>query len=1062
MRIFSFTALLFLSISHVAFASIFDMGDLYFKSVADQGNIPDGIITSIAQDQDGFIWLGTQQGAIRYDGYQFRLFKHQANNQHSLAGNYIRSIWVGPENRIWFGTFSDGISVLDPRTNEYQHFDFGQQDKSGNSIRFILGEDPQRVWVATNHGLSFINPYSGKVTHIKRIKGCDDIYAGNGAKSLLLDDKKTLWVGTQSGLCRVNLPTLSYQKDVLVGHAVAPLVGQNINTMVATPSGNIWVGTLQNGAARLDVSTSKLDWIHASPEGLGHPWVVQMALDRQQHLWIGTLDGGISVVNSDNMTITNQIRHDASIDSSINQNNIGAILRDRTGLMWVGTWGAGLNVFNPESHSIRTLRHSPYQKNSLQTARIRAITETDKQQVWVGYSQMGVTIIDTNTAQLRHIKPQPEVPGALQSGDILSLQHTKHGEVWIGTRRDGVQRYDPISNTFFTYPEATEAGLKTVTAFASDDHDRLWIGSTEGVWFVDLADKSLHNTQTYEGYDAIKNKIIYTVAWQAPDALWVGTDDGLFRVATAAAQILEVSETAGTANALSDNAINTLLVDAQNQLWVATENGLDKLLSWNGVEAQFLSIDESLEQPPIYTANIRADTQGRIWHYKGVYDLPNNKPVRLDDNHGWDIGTIWLGAVEQTQDGTILFGGNEGLLLVNPDGFNIWHHKPQLAITQINVDNRASWFDNQHTIALSADNRSFSVEFSSLDFTAPQQAKYAWRLVGFDEDWIHGDANNRRATYTNLPAGNYILEIKGSNRDGGWGDEVTQIKVVQAPQWFAAWWFLILGLITLASVMWWLFILRTAHLVRQKQKLDALVSAQTAQLAEANIDKDRIMSVIAHDINNKISIGLGYLDLLKMETQKHHKTPLSSFVEQAIKAGQDCADLVNELRDYGKLSNESDNIELKTSNLNNAIREAVRSQIPAAAAKNIHLQLKNSSPAAYCLLHKVKFSRIMENLINNAIKFSHEGQPIEVAISLEQQHAVLSVKDVGIGIPEKIRTQLFYAYTRVGRPGTKNEKSTGLGLYIVKKLVAQHKGSVWFESEEDKGTTFFVRLPKMS
>ena len=1059
MRAFRYIFLAVFCATSFARASIFDSGHLYFKSVTEQRDIPDGIVTAITQDHDGFVWLGSQQGAIRYDGYQFQLFKHDSKNTHSLAGNYIRTIWAGPENRIWFGTFSDGISVLDPKSQQFQHFDFSDRDKSSNSIRAILGEDPQRVWVATNGGLSFINPYSHKVVHISRIKGCDDIYNGNGARSLVLEERKALWLGTQTGLCRINLPTLSYQKDVLVGQTIDALTGQNINSMLLHSSGDLWLGTLQSGAARFNIKKQTLHWIEPGVNGLGHPWVVQIVADAHNHIWIGTLDGGISVFEPQSMKVLKQIRHDPSIPSSINQNNIGALFRDKANLMWIGTWGAGLNLFNPESDSIRSLRHSPYNDNSLQNARIRAIAETHQNEVWVGYSQVGVTIINSDDGQMRHIEPEPEKVGGLISGDILALHHSQDGEVWLGTRREGVLRYDPHTQQFVHYEQDANRGLKTVTSFALQEQQRLWIGSTRGVWYANLTEKQLHNVESYQGYDQIKDKIIYSIAWQAPDSLWVGTDDGLFHLSAQNQLIQEISERKGTANRLADNAINTLFVDTQNQLWVATENGLDQLQSWDGSHAYFLSVDEELNIEPAYTANIRPDDHGRIWHYKGLYDLPNKSSLSLNDNHGWDIGTIWLGAVEQTQDNTIIFGGNEGLLLVQANRFQSWQYQPPLAITHISVDNQTSWFDNQQTIALTAANRSFSVEFSSLDYTAPAQVKYAWRLHGFDDDWIYGDANNRRATYTNLPPGNYNLEIKGSNRSGVWTDNVINLKISQAPKWYENAWFLALMLLSAAAVIWWLLARRTSHLIRQKEKLDVLVQAQTEQLQEANIEKDRIMSIVAHDINNKISIGLGYLDLLKIETRSAEHKNLKDFVEQAIRAGQDCAELVKELRDYGQLSNESDQIQLKTANLNDTVKDIVKSHIPAAVAKNIHLRFHNTATTAWCQIHKVKFSRIMENLISNAIKFSHEGDHIDISLRIEGDQVVISVKDHGIGIPEQLKEQLFIAWSQVGRPGTKNEKSTGLGLYIVRKLVTQHQGTVWFESQEHKGAEFLVKLP---
>lgn len=1062
MRAFIFLVLIFFATGNVASASsIFSQGDLYFESVADHRDIPDGIVTSLAQDRDGFIWIGTQQGAVRYDGYQFVQFTHKPDEVNSLAGNYIRTIWNAPDGKIWFGTFSDGISILDPKDNSFEHFDFSteQDTRNGNSIRAIVGEASQRVWVATNQGLNYLNPYSKQVVAIKSINGCETVYQDKGPRSLYLDNSRGLWLGTQNGLCRINLPSENYQQDVLSGRSFAEFDGIQIHTMTQSRSKALLIGTLQKGLARFDPDSHALDWLGAEAGGLGHPWVVSIAESDTGEAWIGTLDGGITLVDATTLEVLKQVRHDRSIASSINQNNIGALFKDRTGLIWIGTWGAGLNLFAPQNDSIRTLRHSPYREGTIKSARIRAIAEADNGDIWLGYSQAGLSRISKRQGTVTHFDDTGEGPQSLPENDILSLLHTQNGEIWVGTRRKGLFSYNPVEKRFIPFPAAAQKGFNTITTMVTDSKQRLWIGSTKGVAYIDLQDYSLNLIDDYAHYDPVKGRITYTLTWQNPASLWVGTDDGLFHLNPNAKTVQEINVTPGQSGQLSDNAINSLHVDKNNQLWVATESGLDKLDSWDGQKATFVSVNQSLNIEQEYTANILSDHLGRLWHYKGVYDIENQQSINLSQNNKWDIGTIWLGSQTLTTDGSILFGGNQGLLLINPGKFTYWPFQPPLVVSRAEVDGQLINLDPNTPLQLSPETKGVSLEFSALDYTGPEKIRYRWRLAGFDEKWQYGNADNRRATYTNLSPGKYRLEVESTNSTGVWTDNRMTIEMVSLPAWYETWWFLLSVLLGLLLFIWYLFVARTHHLVRQKKKLDQQIYQKTQELIQVNNDKDRIMSIIAHDINNKISIGLGYLDLIKMTNQIAPTSELNSYLEQAINAGKGCSDLVEELRDYGKLSNESNEITLKTNNIVKTLARLVEAHQPKALAKQLQLHFQYQEDVIFCDLHQAKFARVIENLLSNAIKFSSAGQTINLSIGTSGKNARIIVADQGIGIPENIRAQLFSAFTNSGRSGTSNEKSTGLGLYIVKKLVEQHRGRVWFESEENKGSQFYIELP---
>lgn len=1042
-------------------ASIFDLGERHFASIGDHKTINGGIVSALTQDSQGFIWVGGQQGAMRYDGYQFKLFKHDVDDPNSLAGNYIKTIWSAPDGKIWFGTFGDGISVFNPDVQQFDNFTLTKSDDdySYNAIHAIVGETAQRFWVATNGGLSFVNPMTKQSTNIARINGCGAVYKEQGVRSLKLDGLGGLWIGTQNGLCRVNLPSQNHQKDALLGKSFPKLDGNGIHSLLFTSEQHLWLGTVQNGLAKFDIKNATIEWLDQEQNNLGDSWVVSIIRSSKTEVWVGTLDNGISVIDIDTFKVKQHIRHDKSLPGTINLNNIGALYRDKDGLIWVGTWGSGLNLFDPQLDSIRTIRHSHDKANTILPAKIRAITETDNNEIWLGYNQAGISRISLSDGKIETIEPNPDKPGALTSGDILSLQHTQNGEVWIGTRSAGLIRYDPKADKFISYEELVEEGLRTVTGFTIESQERMWIATSRGMWWADLTTKQVAPLSGYAHSERVAQKVVYSSAWQKPDSLWMGTNEGLFHLSTSSKIVsLFHPQKSNTIN-LSDNSINSLMADHNNILWVATESGLDKLSDWDGETAEFTSIHQMLDIENDYIANIQPDYKGRIWYHKGVFDIQQKRMDRLDDSDAWSIGTIWLGSSIKTKDDKILYGGTDGLLIIDPENYEKQETKAAVNVTRLQVDNQDKLLPDSEPLILTPENQSVVIEFSALEYSRSQTILYAWRLIGFDTDWINGDAANRRATYTNIPPGTYDFMVKHRSSNQDWSEDYRLQTIKILPAWYEtsiAW----LGfLFLLSGIIWSFFYARTHQLLQQKQNLDEQIQQKTKELSQANLDKDRIMSILAHDINNKVAISMGYLDLLKLSINTASPEELENYIEKAINSGKGCAELVSELRDFGKLSSESNQINLEYTNLIEITQNIIDLHQPVALKKNINLVYKQTSGRVFCGLHQNKFARILENLLSNAIKFSHQHDQIVISISTANNSAILTIEDKGIGIPQDIQNNLFTNFIQTGRAGTCNESSTGLGLYIVKKLVDQHKGKLWFTSQENKGTTFFVELP---
>ncbi|WP_444994195.1 diguanylate cyclase [Aliikangiella sp. IMCC44359] len=823
-------------------ANVFELGKRHFQSLNnDMDSNVSRTITEIISDNQGFLWLGTYNGLVRYDGYQFKVYFYDAEDPNTIGGNHIRSIWVAKDNKIWVGTMSGGLSAYDPKTDQFTRYVYDKDNSnsiSHNRVEAVVGDNQGGIWIGTNAGLNFLNLKTNKITHhttdTSDITGLND----NHIRSLLIDHNADLWIGSWKGLNKL-------KKGGKVFEAVHSNISQennlsdkNISVIFEDHENKIWLGTARSGAAWID-KNNKLNFIPAEPGNqnkIQHPWVDGIIQANVNEIWLATYGGGIAVIDLYTGKVKENIRHDPSIDSSINLDSLGAIWQDASGIIWVGTWGSGLNKLTA-NNAIRTFKNSTYFKPSLGNYDLISLLILQNGEVWLGSSSNGIGVLEPKLGTVTPLKDIIQVPNLLIDSTISSMEQSQDGIIWIGSQQSGLFKYFPKTQSFKQFSSQHGLTSLSVRVIHFESKTKYWIGTDKGIFLFDPEKESFQYIKKIKNSDKEFVEPIVDLQVDQNGVVWIATDNGLHYLPKNQQEIMTVKVDLNSPQKLNHHNIRTLYLDEQQTLWITTLLGLTRLIGMKNGEPVF----EQVGNKNILLTSIQPDNQGRLWSVEGVYDPSTNLWSQINLNDGMDI-LSWFGSHDKENDGTLLFGGTNGLLLIKPDKFEPWNYEPATVITDIKlngVSQKEQFFDK---LTISSDIKSFSIEFATLDYSAPQSNQYAYWLEGYDSEWIKTDSRYRIASYTNIDPGHYVLKIKGTNRLGIWSQKKLAIPIAILPTWYQTSWFKFLVFIATGSLLYFVYVIRVKHLQDKKTELSLEVQARTYELL--------IMGKIGRELNS--------------------------------------------------------------------------------------------------------------------------------------------------------------------------------------------------------------------
>ncbi|MES2298854.1 MAG: two-component regulator propeller domain-containing protein [Pseudomonadota bacterium] len=816
----------------------------------EQLNVEQGLaqesVLAIAQDADGFMWLGSQAGLSRFDGYRVTVFK--TGDARSIAANWVRVLHVDRGGHMWVGTDS-GLDRYEPATQSFTHFLPDESAKRGNGnlhVHAIIDDDAHGMWIGTADGLQHFDPASGKFKIWHHDPANPASLADDQVNTLALDALGRLWIGTPSGVdC---LPRGAERIEHFKLDASGDSKYNTVQALMIDAAQTLWIGTLA-GLETWKVGAGAPDQRRrlGTAEGFKPGSVLSLYQDPDASIWVGTsADGLFRWQPAANYFA--QYVHQASDRHSVADNQISALYRDRVGTFWVGTWYSGVSRVDMASGGFGRIVRDTDSRGTLSDNKVRSIIDDGHGQIWLATNN-GLTHMDPMSGAMRSWHHEPDNPNSLGDVRANALALDPKGMLWVGTD-SGMTGFDVKSGRFTRYSFANgDTFSNNVRGVLIDKAGMVWVTSRNGMHRFDPASgRSTSYRHDPARSDSLADNMTRPMLEDRRGRFWIGTFNGMDLMDRASGTFRHFRHDPKDANSLSNDEVHYLFEDRTGTLWAGTAGGLNRI-DFNADGSphyRHYTVKDGLADDSI--ASILEDKAGYLWVSTNTGISRFDPAAGTWNNYGPGDGTIegsyFDSSALHSSDGTLYFGGFNGITAFAPETIRDNRIAPRAVVTDFQIFNKSvaltrpnllkGAIENASAIKLESSDSVFSLEFSALHFAAPARNRFAYQLEGFDENWVITDANKRFATYTNLDPGTYTFRVKAANKDGVWGANGTALEITVLPPYWKTWWFRSLIVLLVVGSAYGAYRARMSGLRRQKVLLKRQVRERTVEIEQQN------------------------------------------------------------------------------------------------------------------------------------------------------------------------------------------------------------------------------------
>lgn len=774
--------------------------DIKFHHINVENGLPSNTVNCTIADSRGFIWIATENGVGRYDGYSFSNFRAGDRDSLTISSNIVYVVFEDKQQRLWVGS-ERGLDLYNRALDRFDRHYF-----KGVPVKALYQDSRGVLWVGSDNGLYLYDEQSGnfKQMFAEMFDGGGFIY--NTIPTITEDRNGRLWVGTTNGVYVIDHKSGSYTRFAADRSRPSTLSDNSIRKIVEDEKGRIWIATYggglnlyQPGAGNFKVykhdannaasiSTNLLPTLYAHHDG---------------SLWIGTDGSGIDILDPEE-EVFHHVVHSPYNTRSLNNNVVRSIANDGRGGIWVGTYNGGVNFFNQNTEAFFHYRVPTVNGNSSVTS----FAEEENGNLWIGTDGGGLCYLNRKTGEFQNIYHDEKNKSTLSDNRVIALLLDDKGSLWIGTYLGGLCRYDLKTKRFTTYRKNDGSGLSDniVWDLLADHDGRIWIASNDGLNLYD------RKTNTFQVFDidnsTLSNNMVRCLFEDGKHRLWIGTQNGINILENPDEDFTVIKSSVRKENALSNDWIRTISSDLNGNLWIGTFAG--GLNMYDELSDSFLSFNESDGLPDNMVSGILSDENNNIWVSTGRglahLDMKNRTFSNYASSDGLQDYQYNINSCFVTKGGEFLFGGNSGFTLFKPERIKTITGNafpPKVALTALRIFNREikpgapesalnEHINESEKIVLDYDQNVLTFEFASLNFIQPEQNSYAYMLDGFEKDW-NVVGNQRSATYTNLEPGNYVFKVKASNNDGVWSADIKDVRIEILPPFWGTWWFKLLA-----------------------------------------------------------------------------------------------------------------------------------------------------------------------------------------------------------------------------------------------------------------------------
>ncbi|MEA5257898.1 two-component regulator propeller domain-containing protein [Arcicella aquatica] len=1065
-----------------------------FEHLTVNDGLPHSDAMFVVQDKSGFIWTGTNNGISRYDGYELKKYDMPVNPDNGLPSNRIHTLHVDAKGRLWIGAESAGVNLLDVKhdkvinvtqqANPAINQDLIKQLRVTNVVS-IASDSLGRIWVGTSRNGIFVL----KVNDDDQLESVQHIVINQKTAykvaSIICDKEGFVWIATRAeGLWYVSPKGSTIRR--------AALEGNYIRTIHIDFHGNLWVATYDQ---LLWISKAQRLTAKSSETMMGNLSQIEcIYLDSFNQLWVGT-NYGLRFWPAKTPILANTIPIDIDkpttflpLDgdqNSINSGRVHQVFEDNNQNIWLAASAGGLNRVNLRRKPFYNLQRQFSQHPTLPNNYINCIhKDVVKNWLWIG-TRNGFSRYDFNTRTYQNFLSR-DLPADATGVDVSAFYQNNDGTLWAGTRYLGLIKLNgDKSERFIQIDKDLTLYNTSIESIIEDRFGTIWLATFElGLIRLNKEGKLLEH---YWGdKNPLKtNAFTFLMYDKTKDVLWASTRDiGLWKIQVKQEGIgllKHFSYDRNNKNSLSGNYAWPTLKDKLGNVWVGTIGaGLNKI----STNAEGEDIVQRINIPYPNIESLQDDAEGNLWiGGDGLlrYNTQKGQWLHYDVGDGLQSNSFKVGAATRDAEGLLYFGGIRGLTYFNPKEIRPNANPSVVRLTNFRIYNKPVQvgeeingrvvlekpLEQTQNITVKDRENDFSIGFVGLNYNNPQKNIYAYRLKGYNKNWVYTTANQRTASFSNLSAGDYVLEIKAYNGEGQWSKKPAILKIMVLPPWYKTWWAYTLYSLLIVSAF---IVYRRASLARQALKNAIALEKFKAEKEKEITDlKLSFFTNVSHELRTPLTLILGPMEeLVSVESKMKDKVVLMH--QQTRKL----LELVNQLLEFRKVESGHVSLRATQGNILHFIQEIFL--IFKLKADECYFDYAISMPKEPINMYFdwSKLEIILTNLLSNSFKYTPEGGKIRIQVSvigspdegavfdqkkLKDNYLEIKVQDWGIGMKTDEVDKIFDPYFQASHTETMKIMGTGIGLSLVKQFVEAHSGEVSVQSQVGEGTTFQLKLP---